>query len=405
MINNKMLICSFCGKDQNSIEQMIVGSKGYICNECVNLCASTLKSEINIDNRKIDVLTNIPSSIEIKNFLDKYIIGQNKAKKIISVAVHNHYKKIFNPIVDNVELEKSNVILVGPTGVGKTLLIKTVAKFLKVPIVLTDATDLTESGYVGEDIESILHRLLQNADYNISKAEHGIVYVDEIDKKSKKSTNLSITRDVSGEGVQQGLLKLVEGCTCRVPVHNNRKHPRQEMIEINTDKILFIVGGAFIGLDEIINKRLQGGSNIGFNAKLTNKKTDNLLNDIQHKDLIKYGMIPEFIGRFPVLATFNELTESELIKILTIPQNAILKQFEKLFQLNELELVFEPETFKSIVNLTVDMELGARGLRSIIENKLLDLQYNISNLKKDNIKKIIIKKDFIENDKSPIFIK
>ena len=294
------LSCSFCGKGRNDVEKLIAGPEVYICNECVRLCSNIILEEESSLSKDL----SIPDPTEIRSFLDDYVIGQSDAKKVLSVAVHNHYKKILNPIVDEVELEKSNVIVVGPTGVGKTLLVTTIARFLDVPIALTDATNLTEAGYVGEDVENILHRLLQNANYDVEKAERGIIYIDEIDKKAKRTENVSITRDVSGEGVQQSLLKLVEGTTCRVPPAGGRKHPGQDMIEINTHKILFIVGGAFVGLDDIVSKRLNKGSSVGFNAQLSLSKDDtNLSQRAQHKDLIKYGMIPEFMGRFPVLAT------------------------------------------------------------------------------------------------------
>ena len=294
MSTDEKLDCSFCGKGRNDVEKLIAGPNVYICNECVKLCANIITDEEKHITKDLD----IPDPIEIREFLDGYVIGQEDAKKVLSVAVHNHYKKIINPIVDDVELEKSNVIVVGPTGVGKTLLVTTVAKYLDVPIALTDATNLTEAGYVGEDVENILHRLLQNADYDVEKAERGIIYIDEIDKKAKRTENVSITRDVSGEGVQQSLLKLVEGTTCRVPPAGGRKHPGQEMIEINTHKILFIVGGAFVGLNEIINKRVNAGSTVGFNAQLSTNPSSHILQNVQHKDLIKYGMILNLWGDF-----------------------------------------------------------------------------------------------------------
>jgi len=393
MSTDETLNCSFCGKGRNDVEKLIAGPDCYICNECVKLCATIITDEETSLNKEL----KIPDPVEIRGFLDNYVIGQDEAKKVLSVAVHNHYKKILNPIVDDVELEKSNIIVIGPTGVGKTLLVTTIAKYLDLPIALTDATNLTEAGYVGEDVENILHRLLQNADYDVERAERGIIYIDEIDKKAKRTENVSITRDVSGEGVQQSLLKLVEGTICRVPPAGGRKHPSQEMIEINTHKILFIVGGAFIGLEDIISKRINSGSSVGFNAQLSSNTNSDVLQNAQHKDLIKYGMIPEFMGRFPVLAIVDILTKDELIKVLTVPKNAVIKQFQKLFQLSELELTFTEDAYDFLAEETLDMELGARGLRGIIENKLLNLQYNITKLKKDGVAQIIINKRFLED--------
>ena len=403
-IDEVALVCSFCSKSRNDVNKLIAGPEVYICNECVDLCYGI----INEDTEREEVIKDIPDPTEIRKFLDQYVIGQDNAKKVLSVAVHNHYKKILNPIVDEVELDKSNVIMLGPTGVGKTLLVTTVARYLKVPIALTDATNITEAGYVGEDVENILHRLLQNADWDVGLAERGIIYIDEIDKKSKRTENVSITRDVSGEGVQQSLLKLVEGTICRVPPAGGRKHPNQEMIEINTAKILFIVGGAFIGLEDIVQDRLHESSSVGFNADLklkvdSSNKMDILLK-AQHKDLIKYGMIPEFMGRFPVLTILGDLSDEELVKVLTEPRNAITKQFEKLFQLSNLTLEFTDDAYKAIADKAKEMELGARGLRGILELLLLDVQYSISKLKRKKVSGIIINGEFITDEAEPVYV-
>ena len=398
------LACSFCDKDRTSVAKLVAGPNDiYICNECVKLCYDIVSEE---DTNDI-LLSEIPNPIEIREFLDQYVIGQDFAKKVLSVAVHNHYKKIINPIIDEVELEKSNIIMVGPTGVGKTLLVTTIAKYLDVPIAITDATNITEAGYVGEDVENILHRLLQNADWDVDRAERGIIYVDEIDKKAKRTDNVSITRDVSGEGVQQSLLKIVEGMVCRVPPAGGRKHPQQEMIEINTARILFIVGGAFIGLEDVVQDRINQSSSVGFNAELRvsadQADKNKILEKVQHKDLIKYGMIPEFMGRFPVLTVLRDLTKEELIQVLTQPRNAITKQFQKLFELNGITLEFTDSAYDSLAQKVMDMELGARGLRSIIETVLLDTQYGISILEEDGVVKIIINDKFINEEEKPVY--
>jgi len=404
-IDDNELSCSFCNKNRKDVTKLVAGPNDvYICNECVILCYDIV-SEEDINEQ---LLIDIPDPVDIRKFLDQYVIGQDHAKKVLSVAVHNHYKKIINPIVDDVELEKSNIIMVGPTGVGKTLLVTTIAKYLDVPIALTDATNITEAGYVGEDVENILHRLLQNANYDVEKAERGIIYIDEIDKKSKRTENVSITRDVSGEGVQQSLLKVVEGTICRVPPAGGRKHPNQEMIEINTAKILFIVGGAFVGLEDIIQDRLHDSASVGFNADIKvmfdSSNKGKTLEKAQHKDLIKYGMIPELMGRFPVLSTLRDLTKEELIQVLTQPRNAITKQFQKLFELNEIKLEFTDSAYEQLVEHVTEMELGARGLRSVLEMQLLDLQYNIFKLKKKKVVTIVVDDEFFKSGKEPQYI-